>query len=94
MEEIRTRRPPTESTPDEYNLWILAASKGFREMEGFLRKHCERRIYRNIANEGIWKLRDDCQISSEIIDQLVKTAASAHLQRMQQQARDPVAYWH
>ena len=83
MDEIRTKKDaPQESDQGEYELWILAGSYGFRDLEAFLRKRCEKRIYKTMATQGIWKLRNEVGISSDILDQLVMTAAASHYHKV------------
>jgi hypothetical protein len=82
MDDIRTEKyVHADSDQREYKLWKLAAGYGFRDLEIFLRKRCEKMIYTTIATEGIWKLRDEVGISSDILDQLIRTAATSHLHK-------------
>jgi hypothetical protein len=74
-----------ECDQEEYKLWILAGSCGFSDLEAFLRKRCEKKIYRTIETEGIWKLRDEVGISSDVLDQLIRTAATSHISKLNQQ---------
>lgn len=85
MDDIRHKKKTDETSEKaEYRLWKLAGSYGYRELEEFLRIRCEKRIYKTIANEGIWRLRDEVGISSAILDQLVKAAATSHLNKWRQ----------
>ena len=83
MNEIGPKKGAQEEPDEEeYKLWKLAAIYGFKELEIFLRKRCEKRIYKIVAIEGIWKLRDEVGISSDILNQLVRTAATSHLNKV------------
>ena len=35
-----------ECDQGEYKLWILAGGSGFSDLEAFLRKRCEKKIYK------------------------------------------------